>query len=63
LRCLLLPRMSLLILERLFLFALFCRLEMLLVCFEIACRCRLLEFSRHLLFLFILGVFEIQVRL
>jgi hypothetical protein len=61
LRCLLSLMMLLLILELRFLFALFCLLAMVLICFEIVCRCKLLKFSRHQLFLFILGELEIQV--
>lgn len=61
LHCLLLPMMLLLILELRFLFTLFCLLAMLLICFEIICRCKLLKFSPHQLFLFILEELDIQV--
>jgi hypothetical protein len=57
---LLLLMMLLLILELLFLFTLFCLLAMLLICFEIICRCKLLKFNPHQLFLFILMELEIQ---
>lgn len=60
LHCLLSPMMLLLILEFRFLFTLFCLLVMLLICFEIICRCKLLEFSPHQQFLFILEELDIQ---